>query len=227
MARAWVERRSHLGVTLLSVGRTEMLGLLRPPWMRWCVSAFAAVAIVCTAAGGVRATATPRRVPRVVLNNGMDMPMLSLGIWQFSDEEVAAVVPLALSLGYDFIDASIFYGVPENDGRPNQPALGRALAGIPRASYSILTKIDPSYVDSAEYSIVATPFSRENAYYRTLEQAAHNLADLALNYVDVMLVHWSVADCGVMRETWRAMEQVYRLGMAKAVPEFDRTSSRE
>ena len=52
---------------------------------------------------------------------------------------------------------------------------------------------------------------------RTLEQATRNLGDLGLQDVDVMLIHWSMADCGVMRETWRAMETVQRLGMAKAI----------
>jgi diketogulonate reductase-like aldo/keto reductase len=32
-----------------------------------------------------------------------------------------------------------------------------------------------------------------------------------------MLVHWSHPDCEVMRETWRAMEQVYTLGWARSV----------
>ena len=169
---------------------------------------FAAVA-VARRLGGEKAVPA---IPRITLNNGVQMPMLSLGIWQFSNDEVATAVKQALSVGIDHFDASIFYGTPENDGQPNQPALGRALAGIPRSQYFLLTKIDPSYMDSDEYSIVTEKFTRSNAYYRTLEQAAHNLGDLGLEYVDVMLVHWSMSDCVVMQETWRAMEEVHRLG---------------
>ena len=174
---------------------------------------FAAVA-VARRLGGEKAVPA---IPRITLNNGVQMPMLSLGIWQFSNDEVATAVKQALSVGIDHFDASIFYGTPENDGQPNQPALGRALAGIPRSQYFLLTKIDPSYMDSDEYSIVTEKFTRSNAYYRTLEQAAHNLGDLGLEYVDVMLVHWSMSDCVVMQETWRAMEEVHRLGWAKAI----------
>ena len=163
-----------------------------------------------------RATASSR-VPTVTLNNGVSMPIVSLGIWQFSDVEVAATVPLAMSLGFNHIDASIFYGVPENDGPPNQPALGRALANVPRDSFFLTTKIDPSFEDSDSYAVIATPFTPANAYFRTLEQAAHNLGDLGLGFVDLMLVHWSSAECETMREIWRAMETVQELGWARAV----------
>ena len=99
----------------------------------------------------------------------------------------AAVVPQALATGFTHLDASIFYGTDENgDGHPNQVALGRVLTDVPRGSYFLTTKIDPSYEDSTAYTIVASAFTRSNAYFRTLEQVAHNLGDLRLTYADLM-----------------------------------------
>ena len=100
---------------------------------------------------------------------------------------------------------------------PNQPALGRLLRDVPRDSYFLTTKIDPSYSDAPAYATLATNFTPATAYYRTIEQAAHNLADLEVERVDLLLVHWSSPDCAVMRETWRAMEQVHALGWASAI----------
>lgn len=160
---------------------------------------------------------TSSGIPTVTLNNGIEMPMLSLGIWQFSDAEVEEIVPLALKVGYNHFDASIFYGTPENNGRPNQPALGRVLADVPRDSYFLTTKIDPSYEASTPYSVVTSALTVGNAYYRTLEQVAHNLGDLELEYADLILVHWSSPTCEVMREVWRGMEQAAKLGWVRSI----------
>ena len=157
------------------------------------------------------------RIPLVRLSNGIDMPMLSLGVWQLSNVEVSRIVPMALSIGINHIDASIFYGVPENGDAPNQAALGDVLALVERDSYFVTTKIDPDARDSRLYARLATPFTAETAYFRTLEQAAHNLADLRVAYVDLLLVHWSAPSCDVMRETWRAMEEAHRRGWARAI----------
>lgn len=177
----------------------------------------AALAAIIQQVSQQRKLAPSACIPRITLNNGVEMPMLSLGIWQFSDAEVEKAVPMGLALGIDHIDASIFYGVEENDDRPNQAALGRVLVNIPRSSYFLTTKIDPDYRDSRLTGRISEPFTLENAYFRTLEQAAHNLAELKLEYVDLMLVHWSSPTCEVMKEVWRAMETVHELGWARAV----------
>ena len=158
--------------------------------------------------------------PCVTLNNGVLMPQLSFGTWQLSDDEITQLIPLALSIGVTHIDSSVFYFPfgADMSGMPNQPALGRALAGFARESYFITTKIDPSFDGSTAYAAATAPFTEANAYYRTLEQAARNLGDLApLESVDLMLVHWSSPTCAVMQEIWRAMETVHRLGWARAV----------
>ena len=143
---------------------------LRP---HFSAGTIAALVVTLVPRDGVHArTPRPAPIPVTVLNNGVAMPMLSLGIWQFSDEEVAEYVPLALSLGIRHIDASIFYGVEENGGPPNQPALGSALVGINRSSYFLTTKIDPSYDSSHAYATATAPFTRASAYFRTLEQVA-------------------------------------------------------
>ena len=78
------------------------------------ISAGLLVGLVILMARVARASSTgvqspPTKIPTLRLNNNVVMPMLSMGIWQFSDAEVANAVPLALSLGITHIDASIFY----------------------------------------------------------------------------------------------------------------------
>ena len=166
---------------------------------------------------GTRPETRHQSIPVAKLNNGVLMPYMSFGIWQLSNADVEAQVPLALSLGINHIDASIWYGCAENGGPPNQPALGEVLADHPRDTYFLTTKIDPDARASKEYGVVASPLTVHNAYFRTIEQAAHNLADLRVGYVDLMLVHWSSESCAVMSEIWRGMEFAYQQGWARAI----------
>ena len=72
-------------------------------------------------------------VPNITLNNGVDMPMLSLGTWQYSSSVAESTVALALSLGFNHIDTANDYN--------NQYGVGRALASHSRTSYFLTTKV--------------------------------------------------------------------------------------
>ncbi|MEV6319570.1 aldo/keto reductase [Nocardia sp. NPDC051787] len=56
---------------------------------------------------------------KLTLNNGVQMPILGLGVFQMDDEQVAQTVPEALERGYRLIDtASRYY---------NENAVGAAI----------------------------------------------------------------------------------------------------
>lgn len=62
----------------------------------------------------------------LVLNNGVPMPSIGLGVFQTAPEETRDAVRAALSTGYRHIDTATAYG--------NEKQVGEALAasGIPR-----------------------------------------------------------------------------------------------
>jgi 2,5-diketo-D-gluconate reductase A len=46
-------------------------------------------------------------VPAVVLNNGVEMPHLGLGVWRVPTDETRRVVTIALEAGYRHIDTVV------------------------------------------------------------------------------------------------------------------------
>jgi diketogulonate reductase-like aldo/keto reductase len=161
-------------------------------------------------------------IPRATLSNGVQMPFIAAGLWEVTPAEALAMVPMALRIGFNHIDASIFYG--------NQREVGDALKQWDRADYFITTKVDPNGIHSGPEAHHAkgpvhamTPVS---AYNETMRQLFVNLReDLRLSQLDLALVHWpafswvglSDEGCATMRETWRAMEDFYKSGLARAI----------
>lgn len=139
-------------------------------------------------------------VPNVTLNNGVAMPMISLGTWQYSPQVAKSTVELGLKLGFNHIDTA-------NDYR-NQKGVGAALANFPRSSFFVTTKV-PSQNDAS------------SAYDATTKDLHDDLSELGLAFVDLMLIHFpprgNVARCAAMQEQWRAMEDFYNAGKARAI----------
>jgi diketogulonate reductase-like aldo/keto reductase len=139
-------------------------------------------------------------IPNVTLNNGVIMPMISAGTWQYDGPTAEQVVKLALSLGYNHIDAANDYN--------NQVSVGAGLKGVPRSSYFLTTKID-----SQQQS--------KTAYDATMKDMELSLTQLDLDYVDLMLIHFPPTGndqyCAAMQEQWRACEDFYKAGKARSI----------
>ena len=135
-------------------------------------------------------------VPSVALNNGLVMPMISLGTWQYNDSVAESVVKLGLSLGYNHIDTANNY--------KNQEGVGAALAGVNRSTYFLTTKVPPQLL-------------KLTSYKGTMKDLEENLSLLKLSYVDLVLLHYPpmTQSCGAMQEAWRAMEDFYAQGKVR------------
>src|SRR6185295_17246327 len=73
---------------------------------------------------------------KVVLNNGVEMPLLGFGVFQIADaEECERSVADALSVGYRLLDTAASYG--------NEEAVGNAIrrSGVPREALFVTTKL--------------------------------------------------------------------------------------
>lgn len=129
----------------------------------------------------------------ITLNNGLEMPMVGFGVFQVSDEDTEKAVLEALKAGYRLLDTAAVYG--------NEAGVGRAIkaSGIPREEIFVTTKLW---------------IQRENGYENTKKALENSLTRLGLDYVDLYLMHQPFGD---VHEQWRAMEDLYKAGKARAI----------
>jgi diketogulonate reductase-like aldo/keto reductase len=129
---------------------------------------------------------------RVTLNNGVMIPQVGLGVWQ-SGGHTKAAVAAALAAGYRHIDTAAVYG--------NEAQVGAALAesGLAREEVFITTKL----------------WNSDHGYDKALRAADATLRRLKLEYTDLYLIHWPVAELRL--DTWRAFEQLYADKRVRAI----------
>jgi methylglyoxal/glyoxal reductase len=129
-----------------------------------------------------------------VLSNGVHMPWMGLGVFKVEDgEEVTSAVKAAIHHGYRSIDTASFYD--------NEEGVGKAIreAAVPREELFITTKV----------------WNSDQGYDSTLKAFDVSLKKLGLNYLDLYLIHWPVK--GKYKDTWRALETLYKQGKVKAI----------
>lgn len=133
-------------------------------------------------------------IPTIELNTGANVPMIGLGTWNLEGQAESAV-QVALEAGYRHIDTAKMYNTEKEIGR----ALRKST--IPREEIFITTKLLPS----------------DQGYDRTITAIEDSLGRLDQEYVDLYLIHWPHEDERVRSETWKAMEDIYNSGKAKAI----------
>lgn len=128
----------------------------------------------------------------VTLNNGVKMPKLGYGVYQTPPEETKRCVTEALEVGYRSIDTAQAYY--------NEEGVGEAVigSGIPREEIFLTTKI---WITNAGYE-------------KAKASIEESLRKLQTDYVDILLIHQPFGD---YYGSWRAMEEAYRQGKARAI----------
>ncbi|WP_327659711.1 MULTISPECIES: aldo/keto reductase [unclassified Streptomyces] len=129
----------------------------------------------------------------VTLNNGVEMPLLGFGVFQIPADDTVRAVSEALAAGYRLLDTAAAYG--------NEEAVGRAIksSGIPREELFVTTKL---WVQDAP---------AEDNTRRAFETS---LTKLGLDHLDLYLMHQPFGD---VYGQWRAMENLNREGLTKAI----------
>ncbi|MDF1998781.1 aldo/keto reductase [Peribacillus frigoritolerans] len=130
---------------------------------------------------------------KVILNNGVEMPILGFGVYQITDpKECEQSVYDAIMTGYRLIDTAAVY--------QNEEAVGRAIkrSGVPREELFITTKL---WIQDTGYE------STKKAFVRSLDK-------LQLDYLDLYLIHQPY---GNVYGSWRAMEELNREGKISAI----------
>ena len=129
----------------------------------------------------------------VVLNNGVEMPILGFGVFQVTDlAECERSVVDAIETGYRLIDTAASY--------MNEDAVGKAIksSGVPREDLFITTKV----------------WIQSNGYEGTKKSFENSLKKLQLDYLDLYLMHQPFGD---VYGEWRAMEELYKEGKVRAI----------
>lgn len=139
------------------------------------------------------------------LSNGVEVPVLALGTWFIDDDKAADAVRTAVQIGYRHVDTAQAYG--------NERGVGEGIrtCGVPRGQLFVTSKVA--------------------AEHKTYEAAAASidktLADMGLDYLDMMIIHspqpWDKVNQSDdryvegNRAAWRALEDAYKAGKLRAI----------
>jgi len=136
----------------------------------------------------------------IELNNKIKMPALGYGTaylkqWQENGDEVTNIISNAIESGYRHIDTAAIYNNEEN--------VGQALK--------------KSSIDRKEFFITSKLWNTEQGYDKTLKAFETSLKKLQLTYLDLYLIHWPCPEQKLYRDTWLALEKLYRDGLIKSI----------
>lgn len=132
-------------------------------------------------------------VPTITLNDGHAIPQFGLGVYLMPPPQTQELVSTALELGYRHIDTAALYR--------NESGVGAAIAasGIPREELFVTTKLwNDRHTDA------------EDAFAESLER-------LALDYVDLYLIHWPCPEYDTFVQAWHALERIQERGLARSI----------
>lgn len=132
----------------------------------------------------------------LVLNNGVQMPAIGLGVFQSSPEETAAAVETALGIGYRHVDTAAGYG--------NEREVGEGIrrAGIDRADVFIETKVWVS----------------DYGHDETVHAFEKSATKLGVSHVDLLILHQPMPQHFERTvAAYRALERLLADGRVRAI----------
>lgn len=133
----------------------------------------------------------------VMLNNGIKMPQMGLGVYQIPDEQTADVVERGIINGYRLIDTAQIYGNEIGTGAGIKAGL--AATGLKREDLFVTSKI----------------WNHNLNYEESLAAVEDSLERLNLDYIDLYLIHWPGQKS--FKPAWQALEKMYKAGKIKAI----------
>lgn len=130
------------------------------------------------------------------LNDGNEIPVLGLGMWQLGVDDAVDIVKHAIDSGYTSIDSAAAYG--------NEEQLGQALrdSDVDRSQIFITTKLwNDAHGDEA-----------------TVNKAFEDsMSKLGVEQLDLYLMHWPTPMFDDYVQTWKAMEKIQASGRVKSI----------
>lgn len=126
------------------------------------------------------------------LNNGVQMPVIGLGVFDIADTQIPICIATAVEAGYRMFDTAKAYG--------NEATLGQALreSGVARAEFFVVTKL----------------WNEDIRTHTTCDAFSRSLERLGLDAVDLYLIHWPVEG---FEDAWLEMEKLYEQKLVRAI----------
>ena len=163
---------------------------------------------------------------KVKVSSGSHLPSVGLGLWKIANADAASMVHEAVQAGYRHLDSACDYG--------NECETGD---GIQRVISDRICSRDDLWITSKLWNTYHHPQHVRPALERTLR-------DLKVDYLDLYLIHFPITlkhvpfekryppgwfydpdaaqpkmelDSVPIAETWGAMEEIYKAGLAKHI----------
>ncbi|CAB3220124.1 unnamed protein product [Arctia plantaginis] len=150
--------------------------------------------------------------PCIELNDGNKVPVVALGTGRATAKEddtndiVRDSVLWAIEAGYRHIDTAAIYGDEEEVGQGIADAIAKGI--VTREQLFITTKL----------------WNDRHARHQVVPSLQESLSRLALDYVDLYLIHFPIAtksddspaDIDYL-ETWEGMEEARELGLTRSI----------
>ena len=148
--------------------------------------------------------------------NNDEMPAFGLGTWKSAPGEVYNAVKTAIQQGYRHIDCAAAYG--------NEAEVGKALSEV----------FEEGIVSREDIWVTSKLWSNMHAKEDVLIALKQTLSDLQLEYLDLYLIHWPIAQRKEIpfvssaehfisleelpnEVTWEGMEKGVELGLVKHI----------
>jgi len=135
-------------------------------------------------------------IPRLLLNNGVELPALGYGVFQADPGQTVAAVQEALRVGYRHIDTAAGYG--------NEREVGAA--------------IRRSEIERAEVSIETKVWISDYGYEETLHAFEKSAAKLGVDQIDLLILHQPLPTAFDRTiAAYRALETLLADGRVRAI----------
>lgn len=126
----------------------------------------------------------------LILNNGVQMPLVGFGTFMLGGETCASAVAAAIQSGCRMLDTAEAYG--------NEKEVGEGIkrSGIDRKELFLITKVNFKSYEHAEQTVM------------------QSLNSLQTDYIDLLLLHWPFAN---YYAAWRVLEKLYADGKVRSI----------
>jgi 2,5-diketo-D-gluconate reductase A len=138
--------------------------------------------------------ASSTQIPTIALPGEVSIPQFGIGVFQVPPEETTENVTHAIEAGYRHIDTAKAY---ENEAQVGQAV--RA-SGLDRSEFFITTKVSNS----------------DHGHDKATAAIKASLGRLEMEHVDLILIHWPVPSQDRYVETWQALIDAQKAGLARA-----------
>ncbi len=152
----------------------------------------------------------------IALSTGASMPFVGLGTWKSVPNEAGQAVEYALTkAGYRHVDCAAAYG--------NEKEIGTAFDAVFKSGA----------LRREDVFVTSKLWDTEHARKDVRAACETTLRDLRLDYLDLYLMHWAIAEPKSghtydeqghlvtlkipVRETWEAMEELVSAGLVRAI----------